>query len=196
MGRPRQYDPEAVLDAAQAAFWSRGYSATSVAHLCEATGLKKGSLYQAFGDKHALFMTVLERYLEHGRAALARLADTPGEVVLDTLAEWLSHSTASACLASGPGGCMAVNLRMELAPHDPAVRDRLEAHFDNVRQTIADALARGQQAGVVRGDQPPETLANYLNTLVAGLSIAGRVGEANASPGMIALAIDAVRAAR
>ena len=35
------------------AFWAKGYEATSMADLCKCTGLHKGSLYQAFGDKHS-----------------------------------------------------------------------------------------------------------------------------------------------
>ena len=82
MGRPRQYDPEIALDAAQMAFWSHGYAGTSVADLCAATGLKKGSLYQAFGDKHALFMQVLERYLTQGKAGLDAIAQAEPDAVL------------------------------------------------------------------------------------------------------------------
>ena len=63
VGRPRQFDVDQTLDAAMRAFWARGYEATSMADLMAATGLHKGSLYQAFGDKHALFIEALKRYL-------------------------------------------------------------------------------------------------------------------------------------
>ena len=63
MARPREFDIDHVLNAAMHAFWQRGYEATSLADLMEATGLQKGSLYKAFGDKHSLFMQALNRYL-------------------------------------------------------------------------------------------------------------------------------------
>ena len=44
------------------AFWAKGFEATSMADLCCCTGLHKGSLYQAFGDKHTLFMNALKHY--------------------------------------------------------------------------------------------------------------------------------------
>ena len=50
VGRPREFDEEAALEAAMDAFWAKGYEATSMADLCNCTGLHKGSLYQAFGD--------------------------------------------------------------------------------------------------------------------------------------------------
>ena len=55
MGRHRTYDSDKVLEAARDAFWTYGYEGTSVADLCRVTGLEKGSLYHAFGDKKQLF---------------------------------------------------------------------------------------------------------------------------------------------
>ena len=68
VGRPRQFDEEQVLDAAMKAFWANGYEATSLADLVSVTGLHKGSLYQAFGDKHSLFVQTLNRYLQNTRS--------------------------------------------------------------------------------------------------------------------------------
>ena len=64
VGRPREFDEERVLEAAMNAFWNKGYEATSLAELCRVTGLNKGSLYQAFGDKHQLFMRALHHYAD------------------------------------------------------------------------------------------------------------------------------------
>ena len=64
VGRPREFDEEAALEAAMDAFWQKGYEATSLSDLCTCTGLHKGSLYQAFGDKHQLFMRALLHYAD------------------------------------------------------------------------------------------------------------------------------------
>lgn len=60
MGRPRQFDESRAIDAAAAVFRQRGYAATSVDHLVEATGVHRGSLYGAFGSKRGLFLRVLD----------------------------------------------------------------------------------------------------------------------------------------
>jgi AcrR family transcriptional regulator len=52
-----------VLDAAMRAFWVAGFEATSTEQLCAATGLQRGSLYNAFTGKHDLLVAVLERYM-------------------------------------------------------------------------------------------------------------------------------------
>lgn len=66
MAGPKEFDEEAVLDAAVVCFWSRGYEATSIRDLIETTGLTAASLYNAFGDKRALFRTALDHYVEGG----------------------------------------------------------------------------------------------------------------------------------
>lgn len=195
MARPRQYDPETALDAARDAFWSKGYSATSMADLCAATGMKKGSLYQAFGDKHALFMTVLDRYLEAGAQRHDGMLERPGVEVPAALADWLRASAEGACSGGGgPGGCMAVNIRLELAPHDPVVRARIERHFARMRATLVAGLRRGQAAGVIRRDQSADEMARYLEVVVVGLANIGRAGQASAVEAQVQLAVDALRA--
>lgn len=194
MGRPRQYDPDAALDAVQRAFWARGYAATSVTDLCDATGMKKGSLYQAFGDKRALFFQVLDRYLAGGGEWIDRIAAAPDAAVLDAISAWLDGATRGACTQAGPGGCMAVNALIELGPHDAEVAERLEAHFTAIRVALAEALERGQRAGVVRQDRAAAAMARYLETLVGGLTTAGRAGDAAGALPIVELALDALRA--
>ena len=63
VGRPRRFDPDAVVDGAMRTFWERGYRDTSVERLVEVTGVNPGSLYNAFeGGKRGLFMESLQRY--------------------------------------------------------------------------------------------------------------------------------------
>ena len=88
-GRPREFDEDDVLDRVVRQFWQHGYEATSLTDLVIATGVQKGSLYKAFGDKHALFMMALDRYvtnaeretrnrLQHGPSAIRSLRDWAG----------------------------------------------------------------------------------------------------------------------
>ena len=62
MAGVKQFDRYEVLDRAMAAFWTRGYEATSIDDLVEATGINRGSLYGTFGDKRRLFLMALDRY--------------------------------------------------------------------------------------------------------------------------------------
>src|ERR1700726_2573372 len=71
-GRPRSYDPEAALDRAAQLFWAKGYADTTLDELSAAMGMGRPSIYNAFGDKEALFLLALQRYRETVGAAPLR----------------------------------------------------------------------------------------------------------------------------
>ena len=62
-GRPRKFDENEALDAAVKLFWTKGFDATTVDELAVAMGIGRPSMYGAFGDKEAIFMRALDRYL-------------------------------------------------------------------------------------------------------------------------------------
>src|ERR1700758_923813 len=77
MGRHREFDETAALDAAMDCFWRDGYEGTSVRDLAARMGITGASLYNAFGDKRSLFREVLQHYAERStRERIARLEST------------------------------------------------------------------------------------------------------------------------
>jgi AcrR family transcriptional regulator len=64
MARQREFDEGTVLDAAVLCFWKQGYEATSVRDLVAQTGITSASLYNAFGDKRALYQKALDHFVE------------------------------------------------------------------------------------------------------------------------------------
>lgn len=169
VGRPRQFDEDTALEAAMNAFWAKGYEATSLADLMAATGLHKGSLYQAFGDKHTLFIQSLKRYLgemlRRKNEVLAQ-AETP----LDGIRA-VSHALIDMadCNGGAPRGCLAMNTISELAPHDAEVKQVVADHMRQMRASMIDAVAQAQAAGQIRDDRSPEAVTVMIMTFMAGL---------------------------
>src|ERR1700754_4364183 len=121
MGRPRRFDPDAVVDGAMRTFWERGFRDTSVERLVEVTGVNPGSLYNAFdGGKRGLFMESLQRYSdfvvpEKLGALEAEDAGLPEvRAYFDGLVQDLSTP-------EGRAGCLMVNSTVELAAADTEV---------------------------------------------------------------------------
>jgi TetR/AcrR family transcriptional repressor of nem operon len=170
VGRPREFDEEQVLDAAMQAFWSKGYEATSLGDLMAATGLHKGSLYQAFGDKHALFLQVLARYLaemrRHKNECMAKAA-TPLEGI-----KAVAHSMVDMADADPicPKGCMAINSLVELAPHDTDVERMMTEHVANMRESLEGAISAAQDVGEIGKERPASVTAAMMMTFMAGLA--------------------------
>lgn len=77
MARPKAYERTEIIDIAMKEFWIKGYFATSLADLTEATGLNKRSLYNEFGNKEQLFNVCLERYNESRSHQVAHLFAEP-----------------------------------------------------------------------------------------------------------------------
>ncbi|MCB1909903.1 MAG: TetR/AcrR family transcriptional regulator [Rhodocyclaceae bacterium] len=164
VGRPRIFDEQVALNAVLESFWRRGYEATSLADLCEATGLHKGSLYQAFGDKHQLFMRALTSYAEQQAGelvAVASQADSP----LAGLRAIVGHLASR---AGNERGCLLINSMVELAPHDREVRNTLRNIGRRQVGMLTGLIARGQQAGQIRPELSPEKLARQLMVTLAG----------------------------
>jgi TetR/AcrR family transcriptional repressor of nem operon len=164
VGRPREFDEEKVLDAAMDAFWKKGYEATSLADLCDCTGLHKGSLYQAFGDKHQLFMQSLAHYADMEFREVASVA-FESESPLQNIKAAINKITED---AGGAKGCMMVNSMVELSAHDPEVKAALQGIGEKRLRFMADLIAKAQQAGEIRQGQDPYKLARQLMITLAG----------------------------
>ena len=167
MARLREFDTEEVLERATEAFWAHGFEATSVRDLVEATGLQKGSLYQAFGDKHRLFMTVLERYAARDRQLAAQIFESvePGQAI----EAWLGAMMDRGQEVGMEKGCLLWNTVSELAPHDPDVREAINGHFAAMLEMVSGVIDRGQREGAYRTDLDARTLATFLFATAAGL---------------------------
>ena len=146
------------------AFWRKGYEATSLADLCACTGLHKGSLYQAFGDKHQLFVRSLENYAEHAFQEVMSVAfqsESPLENVKAAI-----HKICDD--VGNDKGCLMINSMVELAPHDPEVKDLLQRIGTQRLRAMADMIGKAQQAGEIREQRDPEKLARQLMVTLAG----------------------------
>ena len=174
MARLREFDTEEVLDQATDVFWRLGYESASISKVMEATGLQKGSLYQAFGDKHSLFMTVLTRYMERGEAIAREVFEStpPGDAIGVWMQTMQSHSQAVGC----DRGCLVWNTTSELAPHDKEVRELLAEHFGRICAMLTDVITRGQKDGSYRTDVSAESLTTFLMSSAVG-HIAMQKGE-------------------
>ena len=170
VGRPREFDEEQVLDAAMKAFWANGYEATSLADLVSVTGLHKGSLYQAFGDKHSLFVQTLNRYLQnvrHHKNQVLEQAETPLGGIRAVLHHFIDMSEDD---PDCPQGCMAVKMLVEMAPHDSQVQRIMEEHKNGMRASIEHRVTQAQANGELDANKSPEMITSLIMIFMDGLA--------------------------
>ena len=175
LGRPVEYDLEQVLDAAMDEFWRRGYQATSLKHLMNATTLSKSSLYQVFGSKQALFIRCLERYQDQTTADLwQRLESAPSGIrfIGDTLM-WVIEEAKR---TGQPQGCLVMNTASEIAQGDVEIADCVTLGLDKYRTIFRYAIERAQKEGAVNGGRDSKLLANYFVSNMSGLRTMVKAG--------------------
>ncbi|GEN13363.1 transcriptional regulator, TetR family [Myxococcus fulvus] len=173
MGRPKTFDEDAVLDRAIELFWTTGYHAVSVRDLEEGTGVLKGSLYAAFGDKRALFLATLRRYADNSAREIRELL-THGKDARAGLEHYLRVRGKDCTGPSRGRGCLLANTAAEVAPHDPEVRAVVGQSFEKLAAALAPALRESQEQGLISRRHDARELAAHLVVLVQGMSVVGK----------------------
>lgn len=173
MARPREFDEATVLDAAVQCFWARGYEATSVRDLIGGTGITGASLYNAFGDKRALYQRALDHYVAGSIADRIHRCEElpPREAIAAFFAEVLARSLGD----PQHKGCMLVNAALDVAPHDPGFREAVAGVLERMEAFFLRSVEAGQADGSIAGTHPAPVLARHLLGVLMGLRVLARV---------------------
>ena len=158
-----------------ALFWRKGYEGASLQDLLSATGLSKSSLYQTFGNKHALFELSMERYrhdmvtemcetlaqAESGRAFIEQMF---AEVASDTRG------------LNARRGCLVMNTASEFALSDPVIAKLVKQATKSFTEVFEAAVLRGQEEGDISVQKSARQLAKYLLSSISGVKTMVKAG--------------------
>ncbi|HEX3346557.1 MAG TPA: TetR/AcrR family transcriptional regulator [Acetobacteraceae bacterium] len=173
MGRPREFDEEAVMEAAVDCFWTNGYKATSVRDLASRMGITGASLYNAFGDKRALYRRALDRYVEQGlHERVGRLeAELPP---LEAIRGFLTEAVERSWRDPEHRGCMLVNAALEAGPRDPELRGAVADDLAFIEAFFRRCASAGQADGTITARQDADSLAKLLVAVLLGIRVRAR----------------------
>jgi len=187
-GRPRSFDRDSALESAMKVFWEKGYEAASISDLTEAMGINPPSLYSAFGDKETLFLEALRRYMEEGAQACPYACEATAKEAIHCL---LTHKANVLCGADHPRGCM-----MALTGATTGFSAEIEKAMDKMRASAKAGVKARIEQGIRDGDVPegtdPGVLADFVHTIVVGMSMLARKGATRKS--LLATVDQAMRA--
>lgn len=165
MSRPREFDRDQVLDRALDVFWSQGYEGTSLSDLESATGLGRQSIYNAFGDKRALFVESLDRYAAQAREQRAEACARGAAGLRAELHGTVAFLTSSETRR----GCFMARARMD-QPEADDVSIRCSRNDQGVREKFMRLLSEAEADGDLRTDVDLATAARMLSTHISGLA--------------------------
>ncbi|MFB7252513.1 TetR/AcrR family transcriptional regulator [Microbacterium sp. NPDC056234] len=181
MPRPRMFDETAVLDAAAREFREHGFAETSTDQLCEAAGMGRSSLYNAFTSKDELFVRALERYVATtGSRQESILADDAlrGAERLRGLIDVVVDEELQASKRGHAAGCMVVQSFMspDLRERDDRVARILERDLRARLSLLSGAIRAGQIDGSIIEGIDPDEGAVLVSTVISGLRVTAQTG--------------------
>jgi AcrR family transcriptional regulator len=176
-GRPRAYDPQVALAKATDIFWAQGFAGASLDDLSAATGMNRPSLYGAFGDKQALFKSVLDRYMDSSRAAMTQ-AFRGGGSLREVLTR-IYHTALGFYLSDDVGGrgCFLASAGLGQALVDDEVRQIVAEGLHELDRAVEGLMTRRQARGELPPTVDPVVLGRVASMMMNALSVRARAGE-------------------
>jgi len=174
MARPREFNVETALEQAMEVLWTKGYEATSLDDLCEATDLSRSSLYATFGSKRKLLLRSVESYVERRTPNIAAILARPLSI-RDAFAALLQEFIDQIVAGPGRRGCFLGNCAAELPRSDRAALAQVRQGLGRTEAIFRDALARAKTRGELSSDADVDALARFLTAGIQGLRLVGKV---------------------
>jgi AcrR family transcriptional regulator len=170
MARPRGFDELEVLENLMKVFWDKGYEATSMQDLVKASGLLKGSLYGAFGDKQTIYLTALKHYNLTRMHAQIEILNAEGSVrqKISRLFDNVIEATKRGVFA---GGCLLCNASLEKAVTDKLVKNEIKTTIRRLKVAIVDAV---KKEGV--NEDQAASLAAFIISAYFGTRVLAKAG--------------------
>jgi AcrR family transcriptional regulator len=168
-----------VLDVAEGAFQARGYHATSLGDLMQASGVTGGALHHHFPTKKAIGLAVIrERVAEAVEDTWIRPVQTAPSArqgvreVFTAVADQLDRQ-------GFVRGCPLNNLAHELSLADPEFRAALADVFVRWRGALADKIRSDQRAGQEENTDPERYAVRVVATYSGAMAMAKTMQDAN-----------------
>lgn len=168
MGRSKEFEENTVLQKAMEVFWQQGYEKTSMSDLVEQMGIHRKSLYDTFGDKHSLYLKVMDRYGEYSTDKLksetlrAKTAYQAIQYIFDYIIEGNEDKHC---------GCLFVNAATEMGSWDQEVLKKTEEAFSQAENFIAEIIKKGQENGEFSCRYDEVVLGEVLHNSLLGLRV-------------------------
>ncbi len=175
MGRPRTFDEQTVIEAVRDRFWASGYSATALSDLVEATGLGKASLYNAFGDKHALYVQAFEQYCAAITTTIESELAGPDDGAAARLRHLVRRLADREPGTPPPTACFLAKATAELGA-DPEVSAIARRAFTRLEALLQAGVEAAQRAGAIAAPRDARGVARHVLVAIRGFDALAAAG--------------------
>ncbi|VAW52299.1 Transcriptional regulator, AcrR family [hydrothermal vent metagenome] len=163
MARPREFDPNDVLQTAIELFWEKGYYDSSVDEVVRQSGVAKYGIYGTFGSKRELFKEALKQYASDRhrdiQSPIRKL-----DASLPEIQQFFKRAVKIITQEGSRRGCMMVNTGVELGFRDAEIRDFVTNFFHETEEVMERCLTNAVELGQIEALSNISKLATYLVT--------------------------------
>lgn len=167
----RQFDEQVALDKALDLFWKRGFSATSMQELAAEIGIQRGSLYNAYQGKEALFLRVFDLYRERFLSQIRESLEKPK--LRDALRGFFDLVIVSMTTGEPTRGCLTTKTALGGDFMEEPIRKALQQLLDELELILSERMAKAEKGVMLK--LPPKQAARLIVTLTRGIVVMERV---------------------
>ena len=172
MPREAVFNKDQVIEKAKNVFWLKGYNATSMQDLVDATGLNRSSIYNSFGNKMNLFQLTLSKYQKEGSGFFEVLISSKLNG-LETVSSVFETTLKMMINDSDRKGCMFINCHTEMSNQDIQLNNITAKNHKLLMSHFETMVLKGQKDGSIKTNQKSDELAFYLASSFQGFRITG-----------------------
>ncbi|RUS45079.1 TetR/AcrR family transcriptional regulator [Cohnella sp. AR92] len=158
-------------------FNQKGYAASSLSDITEATGIKKGGIYRYFGSKDEI---ALEAY-QHAGSVVGHAIREAHDRETTAMGKLLVFLRVYENVVEAPpfvGGCPLLNLATESDDGHPVLRERAHSGLESTLGSMKSIILEGIQSGEFKADLDADALATFtLSVMEGGIMISKLDGD-------------------
>ncbi|WP_426445930.1 TetR/AcrR family transcriptional regulator [Paenibacillus sp. S-38] len=162
----------------------KGYAATSIQDIMEATGLTKGAVYRRFPSKDEI---AGEAFDYAGRVLMEQVTSAVGraDTAIDKIMAICHVHVDPVNHPPIKGGCPLLNTAVECDDTMPILREKALAAYQELLRLVQGILEQGVSAGEIRGDADLEALSSFIVSSLEGSVMASRLSRDSKHVGIV-----------
>lgn len=172
MPKVESFNRDLVISKVTDVFHNKGFNATSMQDIVDATGLNRSSIYNTFGSKHNIFLECLRTYKTNFSDILSEelgVNTNPLESIKMIFEFYLKEIYKD----KQDKGCLLVNCASEMANQDDVIRKFLCNNQKDTLQFLEDLVTEGQQSELINRKKTAKEYALYLFSNMQGFRMTG-----------------------
>ncbi|MDD7885775.1 TetR/AcrR family transcriptional regulator [Flavivirga sp. 57AJ16] len=172
MPKVETFDKVLVLKKATDVFHEKGYNATSMQDLVDATALNRSSIYNSFGSKLDLFLECLKSYQDLYIIKISETMDKADHALhaIELLFEFYLNEILS---DNEDKGCLITNCISEMANQETSIINFLSSNQRFFMELLEELVKKGQKESTINRHRTSKEYALYLFSSIQGFRTTG-----------------------